>query len=713
METFSYYTTRALSVTKRLKTNKNELLSGTSSNHVQNKNRMKQLKRLPLGVWQLAFCLILGSTSIFAQNPAFQVTSTTGGFVAPSMTASQRGLINTPVAGSLVYQTDAPIGYYFYNGTAWVQLTSSTGTVTSVAALTLGTTGTDLSSTVATGTTTPVITLNVPTASATNRGALSSADWTSFNNKVGGSGTNTQAAYWNASNTLTSNAAVTIQPNSTTTTLGSLAVTSNSATANTQAVYGSATGAALVYGVTGTVSSTSADASGVKGIASALTGETNGVWGTNASATDAASGVYGTATSSTGNVNGVFGVTFSTNPNSSGVRGETSVGNGVLGLASGNGGYGVYGANISTGAGSQIGVYGEKSGATSSGTGYGVYGTAIGSGTTNAGGFFTASGATNNFAGIFQGNLLLSNVGTASELRLAEPSASGTNYIAFKAQAQAANVTYTLPGADGTSGQVLSTNGTGTLSWATAAGGGSGVLLNIQVLTSGTSYTPTTGTTCARIILIGGGGGGGGALALGSLSFSGAVWGASGGSGGYVEAFLTGVGAGPYTCSVGAAGTAGTAGVVATPTNAGNGVAGGNTSLTFGATTYTANGGSGGVGVSYRSSTAPNTSLNGGAGGATTNGLISLTGQQGGSGGIQGGAGNGVSSGYYGCGGSNPYGFGGQVGAPATGNTANGRPGTGYGAGGGGGAVHINSGTGRTQAGGQGSAGVIIIYEYK
>ena len=61
------------------------------------------------------------------------------------------------------------------------------GTVTSVAAITLGTTGTDLSSTVATGTTTPVITLQVPTASATNRGALSAADWTTFNNK--GSGT--------------------------------------------------------------------------------------------------------------------------------------------------------------------------------------------------------------------------------------------------------------------------------------------------------------------------------------------------------------------------------------------------------------------------------------------------------------------------------------------------------------------------------------------
>jgi hypothetical protein len=74
------------------------------------------------------------------------------------------------------YPASNPAGY-----------TSNTGTVTSVAALTLGTSGTDLSSTVATGTTTPVITLNVPTASATNRGALSAADWTTFNNK--GSGT--------------------------------------------------------------------------------------------------------------------------------------------------------------------------------------------------------------------------------------------------------------------------------------------------------------------------------------------------------------------------------------------------------------------------------------------------------------------------------------------------------------------------------------------
>ena len=56
------------------------------------------------------------------------------------------------------------------------------GTVTSVS-FTLGGTGTDLNSSVTSSTTTPSITLNVPTASATNRGALSSADWSTFNGK--------------------------------------------------------------------------------------------------------------------------------------------------------------------------------------------------------------------------------------------------------------------------------------------------------------------------------------------------------------------------------------------------------------------------------------------------------------------------------------------------------------------------------------------------
>jgi hypothetical protein len=84
---------------------------------------------------------------------------------------------------SLTNNTDRTYTLPDASGTIALVGGAGVGTVTSVAALTIGTTGTDLSSTVATSTTTPVITLNVPTASATNRGALSSADWTTFNNK--------------------------------------------------------------------------------------------------------------------------------------------------------------------------------------------------------------------------------------------------------------------------------------------------------------------------------------------------------------------------------------------------------------------------------------------------------------------------------------------------------------------------------------------------
>ncbi|KKC24940.1 beta strand repeat-containing protein [Sphingomonas sp. SRS2] len=66
------------------------------------------------------------------------------------------------------------------------------GTVTSVAAPTIGTSGTDIAASIATATTTPAITLNIPTASATNRGAVSATDWSTFNAKQAAlvSGTN-------------------------------------------------------------------------------------------------------------------------------------------------------------------------------------------------------------------------------------------------------------------------------------------------------------------------------------------------------------------------------------------------------------------------------------------------------------------------------------------------------------------------------------------
>jgi hypothetical protein len=112
--------------------------------------------------------ILTGGTGISTSGtyPNFTITNT-----APDQTVSLTGAGTTSISGTYPNFTVTSNDQYV-------------GTVTSVAALTLGTTGTDLSSTVANGTTTPVITLQVPTASATNRGALSSTDWSTFNGKA-------------------------------------------------------------------------------------------------------------------------------------------------------------------------------------------------------------------------------------------------------------------------------------------------------------------------------------------------------------------------------------------------------------------------------------------------------------------------------------------------------------------------------------------------
>jgi predicted secreted protein len=72
------------------------------------------------------------------------------------------------------------------------------------------------------------------------------------------------------------------------------------------------------------------------------------------------------------------------------------------------------------------------------------------------------------------------------DVRFADSDSS--NWVAFQAPATiASDVTWTLPSADGTSGQFLSTDGSGALSWATASGGGGG----------GTSVTVTQATATA------------------------------------------------------------------------------------------------------------------------------------------------------------------------------------------------------------------------
>lgn len=67
-------------------------------------------------------------TSSPSASALLDVTSTNKGILIPRMTASQKNAISSPTTGLLIFQTDAPAGFY-YNGSSWISI-SNPGTTT-------------------------------------------------------------------------------------------------------------------------------------------------------------------------------------------------------------------------------------------------------------------------------------------------------------------------------------------------------------------------------------------------------------------------------------------------------------------------------------------------------------------------------------------------------------------------------------------------------
>jgi hypothetical protein len=211
-----------------------------------------------------------------------------------------------------------------------------------------------------------------------------------------------------------------------------------------------------------------------------------------------------------------------------------------------------------------------------------------------------------------------------------------------------------------------------------------GLWLKTTVVLNGTtSFTTQASTATIHARLLAGGGAGGGSPATTGENGSG------GSSGGYAEWAVAVAGNTAYTCAVGAGGT----GVSAAAGNAG-----GNTTLTVGGTTCTANGGLGGnVGV------ATNAVVGAASPAVSTGGTFN----SGGSIGMNSVFGSTVSS-CGGNGGSSVLGGGGGLGRVASQAQGVGGAATvGYGGGGGGSLT-----SGAAQTGGAGANGVLIIDEY-
>jgi hypothetical protein len=323
-------------------------------------------------------------------------------------------------------------------------------------------------------------------------------------------------------------------------------------------------------------------------------------------------------------------------------------------------------------------------------------------------GIVTATG----FAGALNGTVGATTPTTATftdvtlnaqgDLRFADSDSS--NWVAFQGPSTvSSNVTWTLPNADGTTGQVLSTNGSGTLSWATAAavttyniemliigggggggngnnaggGGGGGVLyVNTFVVTSGSSYTVTVGA--------------GGALGVkGSNSVFDAAT-ATGGGSGRSEISSNDQNGGSGGGGQGEAGTAGGTGIL------GQGFDGG-----AGSVSPRGSAGGGGAGAASASG---GTNGNGGVGTSA----FSIWGSYTSSGELSGGVYYFSGGGGGGCESINRTGTGGLGGggdSPNPGNGTNGDANTG----GGGGGASRGSGGGGTYTSGAGGSGLVII----
>lgn len=218
----------------------------------------------------------------------------------------------------------------------------------------------------------------------------------------------------------------------------------------------------------------------------------------------------------------------------------------------------------------------------------------------------------------------------------------------------------------------------------TASSGPAGQI-TVQFFNANGTYTPTTGTQYAIVYVVGGGGGGGGAAATATGTSSGGGGGGGGGAMQVLAAASIGV---SQSVTIGAGGLGGAAGN-------NNGQNGGTTSL---GSLVAASGGIGGGGAA---TTVAGTAGNAGSG---TTGRVLVAGGLGGvglfgtSGNIGGPSGPGGAGAWFGS--TTP----GVVGSPLVGTSA-----VNIGSGGSGGQSHNSA---STAAGGNGSAGFILIYEF-
>mgnify|MGYP003144377956 CR=1 FL=1 len=116
-------------------------------------------------------------------------------------------------------------------------------------------------------------------------------------------------------------------------------------------------------------------------------------------------------------------------------------------------------------------------------------------------GIFRSGANTMGFAtaGVERVGISDSGLDMSNGLPIRFQDSSGAPFVALKSPSSvSSNVTFTLPGTDGTNGQVLQTNGSGALSFTTVAGVPTGAVFCMAVATVPSSYLECNGAAVSR-----------------------------------------------------------------------------------------------------------------------------------------------------------------------------------------------------------------------
>ena len=257
---------------------------------------------------------------------------------------------------------------------------------------------------------------------------------------------------------------------------------------------------------------------------------------------------------------------------------------------------------------------------------------------------------------------------------------------------------------NGTSGQAITSDGDGSFSYTNLTFGGR--LINIQSFTSSGTYTPNASALQALVYVQGAGGGGGGADSDSSTTQCGV--GSGGNGGGFIQSAFIDVSAGSYssTITIGSGGGGGA--------GANSGTNGGDSVYNDGTISLTAKGGAGGTTISDK--TAPDVAQSAASQTNTVSNhtpIVNIGSNPGENGTIMETTG-GSNKGSGGKGGNSFFGYGGR-GGKATSltdqTTYPGDDGVGFGSGGGGASTR-GAISGSSFPAGDGTGGIIIIYEY-